>query len=49
MVMTSASPGMGVALLPSRSLPGQPLLEGALDVITFFHHGAVPELVLNEV
>jgi hypothetical protein len=46
--MISTSLGMGATLVPPRSPPGLPSLEGALDIINF-HHGAVPEIVFNRV
>jgi hypothetical protein len=47
--MTSTSWGMSAASFPPESLPGLPLPEGGPDVMNFFHHGTVPEPMLDRV
>jgi hypothetical protein len=48
-VMTFTSPGMGAALFPPGSPLGLLRLEKVLDIMNFFDHGAVLELVLDMV
>jgi hypothetical protein len=47
--MTSTSTGLGAILFPPGSPPSTLPLEGATDVMDFFHHSAVLELVLDRV